>query len=525
MDYNHHLGIDLHIHSTASDGSLTPAEILDHARQLNLAAIAITDHDAIDGSKEALRIGIPPSFKFLTGVEISAAHPPFFPGTGSFHILGYNIWLDDPALNQALNKLRQARKNRNPKIVERLNKLGFQISLEEVNQTVGKVQLGRPHIAYTMMKKGFVSSIDEAFDKFLGTAKPAYVDKERIGCEDAVKMIRNAGGIAVLAHPGLLDIIDENRLESLIRDLIHMGIGGIEVYYPEHSAEQTELYSELCKKYNLLMTGGTDFHGSITPEIEMGSGKGSLFVPYRLYEKLAESGNSMETPPQLSIEKKLGYQFQSKVLLEEALRHSSFVNEQPQSDLRDNERFEFLGDAVLNLVIGHILMERYSHLNEGDLSRIRANLVNETQLALMARSIDLGACLQLGKGEMQTKGKEKNSILAGAFEALMAAVYLDGGFKVAFKTIENNFVPFLDKMPSGIDNSDYKSRLQERVQEKHGDIPSYQIVHEDGPDHDKTFWVSVKVFDIETEGTGKSKKTAEQEAARKALEILNKESQ
>lgn len=522
MDYNQHLGIDLHIHSTASDGSLAPAEILDHAQKLNLAAIAITDHDSIEGSREALRIGIPPSFNFLTGVEISAAHPPFFPGSGSFHILGYDIRLDDPALNQALNKLRQARKNRNPKIVERLKELGFQISLEEVNQTVGQVQLGRPHIAYTMMKKGFVQSIDEAFDKFLGTARPAYVDKERIGCEDAVKMIRNAGGIAALAHPGLLDIADQSQMEELIRNLIHLGIGGIEVYYPEHSPEQTEQYRELSKKYNLLMTGGTDFHGAITPDIEMGSGKGRLFIPYLLYEKLTERRNFMDSANPLNIEKKLGYQFHSKDLLNEALRHSSFVNEQADTDLRDNERFEFLGDAVLNLVIGHILMERYPHLNEGDLSRIRANLVNETQLAMMARAIELGACLQLGKGEMQTNGREKNSILAGAFEALMAAVYLDGGFEVAFKTIENNFVPFLEQIPSAIDNSDYKSRLQERVQEKHGDIPSYQIVHEEGPDHDKTFWVSVKVFDIEMEGTGKSKKAAEQDAARKALEILNK---
>ena len=231
----------------------------------------------------------------------------------------------------------------------------------------------------------------------------------------------------------------------------------------------------------------------------------------------------MDTANPFNIEQKLGYQFNSRDLLDEALRHSSYVNEQPDSELRDNERFEFLGDAVLNLIVGHILMERYPDLKEGDLSRTRANLVNETQLAIMARSIDLGAGLLLGKGEIQTNGMEKNSILAGAFEALMAAVYLDGGFKAAFKIIENNFVPFLDKIHPAIDNYDYKSRLQEWVQEKHGNIPNYKVVREEGPDHAKTFWVSVKVFDIETEGTGKSKKAAEQDAARKALEILNKE--
>lgn len=287
MDYKNRLGIDLHIHSTASDGSLTPAEIIDHAQRLNLAAIAITDHDSIYGSKEALRTGIPPSLKFLTGVEISAAHPPFFPGSGSFHILGYCIRLDNYAFNQTLNRLQQARKNRNPKILKRLNELGLKISLEDVNQTVANGQLGRPHIAQAMIKMGFVESMDEAFDKFLGAGKPAYVDKDRIGCEEAIKIIRGAGGFPVLAHPALLNIDDDCQLDELIQNLIKIGMRGIEVYYPEHSSEQIQHYTELADKYDLLMTGGTDFHGSITPKIEMGTGKGTLFIPYKLYEKLA----------------------------------------------------------------------------------------------------------------------------------------------------------------------------------------------------------------------------------------------
>jgi ribonuclease-3 len=196
------------------------------------------------------------------------------------------------------------------------------------------------------------------------------------------------------------------------------------------------------------------------------------------------------------------------------------VNEQPDADLRDNERFEFLGDAVLNLIVGHILMERYPNLKEGDLSRIRANLVNESQLAIIARAIDLGAFIRLGKGEIQTRGSEKNSILAGAFEALIAAVYLDGGFKGVFKIIKNIFVPLLDSVNSAIDSYDYKSRLQEWAQEEQGSVPYYKVVREEGPDHDKTFWISVKVFDVESEGHGKSKKMAEQDAARKALEKL-----
>jgi predicted metal-dependent phosphoesterase TrpH len=286
LDCNNHLGIDLHIHSTASDGSFTPAEILDHAQKLNLAAIAITDHDSIDGSREALRIGIPSSINFLTGVEISAAHPPFFPGSGSFHILGYDIRLDNRDLNQALSKLQDARKNRNPAILKLLNKLGFKISLEEVKQEAGEGQLGRPHIAYAMVKKGYVASITEAFDKYLGNNGPAYVDKYRIECEQAITIIRAAGGVPVLAHPALLNIENDQKFDVLLQDLMKIGLAGIEVYYPGHSPRQIRQYTELAGKYGLLMTGGTDFHGTITPEIKMGSGKGSLFIPYMLYEKL-----------------------------------------------------------------------------------------------------------------------------------------------------------------------------------------------------------------------------------------------
>ena len=286
MEYKNRLGIDLHIHSTASDGSLTPADIIDHAQKLNLAAIAITDHDSVDGSKEALQIGIPPSLHFLTGVEISAAHPPFFHGSGSFHILGYAIHLDNRDLNQALSKLQEARKNRNPEILKRLNKLGFRISLEEVNQEVGEGQLGRPHIAYAMVKRGFVASINEAFDKYLGNAGPAYVDKDRIECEQAINIIRAAGGVPVLAHPALLNIDNDQNLDALLQNLVKIGLAGIEVYYPGHSPRQIRQYTELAEKYGLLMTGGTDFHGSITPEIKMGSGDGDLFVPYTLYKEL-----------------------------------------------------------------------------------------------------------------------------------------------------------------------------------------------------------------------------------------------
>ena len=228
----------------------------------------------------------------------------------------------------------------------------------------------------------------------------------------------------------------------------------------------------------------------------------------------------MEAKDPAGIEQILQYEFNDKNLLQEALRHSSFVNELGDPQLRDNERLEFLGDAVLNLIVGHILMRRYPDLKEGDLSRSRANLVNESQLAKMARSFDLGLYIQLGKGEVQTQGREKNSILADTFEALMASIYLDGGFDAAYQIIETNFQPLIEHLHSAANNHDYKSQLQEKVQVEHGSMPDYSIMREDGPDHDKTFWVALKVLDIETRGSGKSKKAAEQDAARLALEIL-----
>ena len=232
----------------------------------------------------------------------------------------------------------------------------------------------------------------------------------------------------------------------------------------------------------------------------------------------------MEAKDPSEIERTLQYEFNEKNLLQEALRHSSFVNELGDPQLRDNERLEFLGDAVLNLIVGHILMHRYPDLKEGDLSRSRANLVNESQLATMARSFDLGMYIQLGKGEIQTQGRDKNSILADTFEALMASIYLDGGFEAAYRIIKTNFQPLIEQLHDANNNHDYKSQLQEKVQIEHNSMPDYSIIREDGPDHDKTFWVELKVLDIETRGSGKSKKAAEQHAARLALEILSKES-
>lgn len=228
----------------------------------------------------------------------------------------------------------------------------------------------------------------------------------------------------------------------------------------------------------------------------------------------------MQTSELRRLEKTIGYAFKDAGLLSRALCHSSYVNETLDESIRNNERLEFLGDAVLNLAIGHLLMQRYPDLPEGDLSRMRAALVNETQLAEIARRIDLGAFLLLGKGEMQSNGRDKDSILADAFEALLAAVYLDGGFQRVFDLIGDHFSQTIELVKTPADRKDHKSRLQEVVQSVRHVTPRYELVAATGPDHDKTFRTRISIGELQVEGEGKSKKAAEQAAAQKALDML-----
>lgn len=225
-----------------------------------------------------------------------------------------------------------------------------------------------------------------------------------------------------------------------------------------------------------------------------------------------------------SLEDELGYHFKEICLLREALQHSSYVNEQPDPDLQNNERLEFLGDAVLDLVITHILMDEFPETREGDLSRMRATIVNELQLADVAQRLNLGGYLLLGKGEALSHGEEKSSILANALEAVIAAVYLDGGLQSVFNMIKKQFSHVISQVGEGLAAEDFKSRLQELVQVQFKTIPKYGVIAESGPDHDKTFQVRLNIGTfLTTQGTGKSKKGAEQEAARVALEKLQEQ--
>ena len=286
--------IDLHIHSTASDGSLSPGQIIEYALKKGISAVSITDHDTVDGIDAVFARQLPESIEFVSGVEISAAFPASFENSGSIHILGYGIATDNPDLNAILKKQQSARAGRNPVIIDRLNDMGIPASLDSIVALSGKKEVARPHIADFLVKSGHAKDIDDAFDTFLGRGKPAYAEKYKVSAEKAISGIRSAGGIAVLAHPALIvknvsGKHTSNYLESLIETLVSYGLEGIEAYYPDHTGKQTDFLKHAAGKRNLLITGGTDFHGDMTPGIEMGTGKGDFFVPYEIFDRLKKT--------------------------------------------------------------------------------------------------------------------------------------------------------------------------------------------------------------------------------------------
>nr|NJM01891.1 ribonuclease III [Desulfobacula sp.] len=514
--------IDLHIHSTASDGSLSPLEILSLAREIGLEAISITDHDTIDGVLEILNQPPCTCLEFITGVEISCEPPPGFKELGSIHLLGYGFSVYDKTLNAVLDAAKEARIQRNPKIIEKLNLLGIKIGMDQVQKRFGADQTGRPHIAELMKELGYVETFDEAFDKYLGKGRPAYVDKYKISCEEAVRVVLDAGGIPVLAHPGLLSFSRSDQAEEFIDTLIGYGLGGMEVYYTDHSDPLTSFYETLCAKKKLIPTGGSDFHGSFNEGVFLGRGKNNLNIGFYVFKALnAFLEKQKEAGADLCIlEKNLGYGFKNRSFLNNALCHRSYLNENQGSCDSDNERLEFLGDAVLGLCIAQLLMEKSPLKKEGELSKLRATLVSEPALAQTARSIDLGRFIRLGKGEAISRGHDKNSILSDAFEAVIAAVYLDGGFEQGCGLILRLFNERLEEMVLNEKTVDYKSRLQEYAQERGVATPCYVVVNETGPDHDKTFEIHLSFFGLEARGFGKTKKAAEQDTARKTLQTL-----
>ncbi|MGD8719273.1 MAG: PHP domain-containing protein [Candidatus Zixiibacteriota bacterium] len=268
--------IDLHVHTSYSDGSYTPAQVVQLAVDADLAAIAITDHDSVDGNAEAFAQGASLGLEVIPGVEISCNFTPT-----NVHIVGLFVDPAEDKLAAALEEVREYRRLRNPKILEKLAELGMPITIEEVAAKAGGKTLGRPHIAEVMVDKGYVADFQEAFDKYLAHKKPAYVHRRRISAEEGIGLIHGAGGLAFLAHPGIYALapsITENMLYKLIRS----GLDGVEVYYTDHLPTDTASFKRLAEEYDVLASGGTDFHGTAKPGVEIGVGRGDLKIPYDL---------------------------------------------------------------------------------------------------------------------------------------------------------------------------------------------------------------------------------------------------
>lgn len=268
--------IDLHTHSTYSDGSLTPREIVGTAVEAGLTAVALTDHDCMDGVEELLAACKngegSPHLTGIPGVEISADVAP-----GTMHVLGYFPDHRNVNLSNALRQIREGRSVRNHRIIERLNALGMQVEWEEVEALAGESVVGRPHFAMAMVKKGYVRDKEQAFVRHLAKGKPAYVDRFRLSPEGCVEIIRQAGGVAVLAHPSTLELAPGDLRQCVLK-LKDAGLQGIEVYYPEHRHAKQQEYLQLARELELVATGGTDFHGSFNPAVRIGTGFGSLRV-------------------------------------------------------------------------------------------------------------------------------------------------------------------------------------------------------------------------------------------------------
>ncbi len=263
--------IDLHVHSTFSDGLFTPEQIVRLAEQRNLQAVSITDHDEIHGYQAAFALGKATGLQVIPGIEISTLY-----GTEDVHILGYFIDPQDARIRRYVEILKVRRVQRAGEIVQRLNKMGVHIPFELVKLKANNGSIGRPHIADVLVEEGIVFSFQEAFQKYLGNDKPAYVPKVKIEPQEALQMIHGAGGLAFVAHPSV------GVSDATLFQLIELGLDGIETLHPKHTLADVERYQKLCRRFDLLESGGSDCHGAREGEAMLGWGN----VPYAYLQRM-----------------------------------------------------------------------------------------------------------------------------------------------------------------------------------------------------------------------------------------------
>lgn len=275
--------IDLHVHSNASDGTFTPTQLVEYAANKHLSAFALTDHDTVSGIDEAIDAANTYDIQIIPGVELSTAY-----NNRDVHILGIFVDYHYKPFLEKLKDFNNLRANRNQKMCELLQKEGFDISITQLDEKFGDTVLTRAHFARYLLDKGYITSMKEAFDKYISSGCPCYVPKVKCTPFEAIDIILNAKGVPVLAHPLLYDFTD-SELEQLIIQLKESGLMGIEAIYSLNDAQDEANMLALAEKYNLMITGGSDFHGTNKTDIDLGVGKGNLRIPISLLKQFALS--------------------------------------------------------------------------------------------------------------------------------------------------------------------------------------------------------------------------------------------
>lgn len=275
--------VDLHTHSTASDGSDPPTRIVELAAAAGLSHVALTDHDTQEGLPEAIEAAKTSPVTVIPGVELSLQYD-----RGGMHLLV--LWLEPGTgpLQDRLHDLQAGRTGRNEQIVQILTEAGMPVTIEEVLEQAGGGSVGRPHIAAVMMAHGYVPDIKTAFDLWLGAGRPAYVGRERLGPEDAIRLARESDAVPILAHPHTLGITTAPEMADLLTRLRSYGLVGLEALYGSYRRHERAGYAHLARRFGLIPTGGSDYHGTYKPGLSLGSGYGDLVVPASVIDELGK---------------------------------------------------------------------------------------------------------------------------------------------------------------------------------------------------------------------------------------------
>ena len=274
--------IDLHVHSTTSDGTFSPSELVRYALSKGLSAFALTDHDSVAGLDEALEAANGTSLEVIKGIEFSTVWQ-----SKDIHIVGLDIDPKHPDFKTHLEQFLSSRDTRNVRMIEKMQKDGIGISMEQIQERFGDTVLTRAHIARFLMEHGYVTQMSEAFDRYLSPGCPYYIEREKITPQMSVSLITSTGGIPVLAHPMLYHLSDA-QLKELILALKPLGLMGIEAVYSTYSEEETTYVRNLAYETDLCLSGGSDFHGANKPGLDLGCGYGQLTVPYEFLDRLRE---------------------------------------------------------------------------------------------------------------------------------------------------------------------------------------------------------------------------------------------